>query len=263
MSFVVDHMVMLVHDLQAAVAGYEALGFTVVAGGEHTDGASHNALIAFADGSYIELLAFKRPAPEHRWWRHTAVGEGLIDYALLPSAISDDIAAARQRGLALNGPIDGGRLRPDGKALAWQIGLPTTPDLPFLCADVTPRALRVPEGAAHSHRNGIVGIANITVAVHDLAQSQARYTALLGIEPVPTPSTAALQDATTLDFSLGSTTITLTAPTPHIPAEHPLQMRLTHRGEGPYALALRSPNRANAADFDSSMTHGVLITHAP
>ncbi len=62
----IDHVVILVKDLAQATADYTELGFTVVPGGEHSDGASHNALIAFADGSYIELFAFKREAPEHR-----------------------------------------------------------------------------------------------------------------------------------------------------------------------------------------------------
>ena len=55
----IDHIVILVHDLEAAVRDYTALGFTVVPGGEHADGRSRNALIAFADGSYLELIAFK------------------------------------------------------------------------------------------------------------------------------------------------------------------------------------------------------------
>ncbi|MCW5883173.1 MAG: VOC family protein, partial [Anaerolineae bacterium] len=56
----IDHIVILVHDLAQAQADYAALGFTVVPGGEHTGGATHNARVAFADGSYVELLAFKR-----------------------------------------------------------------------------------------------------------------------------------------------------------------------------------------------------------
>src|SRR5262245_23920283 len=139
----IDHIVILVNDLAAASADYAAIGFTVTPGGEHTGGATHNALIAFADDTYLELIAFKRAEPGHRWWRHAALGEGLVDFALLPSATADDIAAARERGVAYAGPADGGRLRPDGQQIAWQLGMPPTPDLPFLCGDVTPRALRV------------------------------------------------------------------------------------------------------------------------
>ena len=90
----IDHIVILVNDLQAAIDDYAALGFSVAPGGTHADGATHNALIIFADDTYLELIAFLREAPTHYWWRHVASGEGLIDYALLPSAIADDVAAA-------------------------------------------------------------------------------------------------------------------------------------------------------------------------
>jgi Glyoxalase-like domain len=45
----VDHFVIAVGDLAAAMRDYAALGFSVVPGGRHTAG-THNALIAFADG---------------------------------------------------------------------------------------------------------------------------------------------------------------------------------------------------------------------
>ncbi|MBW2551150.1 MAG: VOC family protein [Deltaproteobacteria bacterium] len=60
MSLVMDHVIILVDDLEAASADFEALGFTVTPGGEHGEGLSHNALIHFADGTFFELLAFKR-----------------------------------------------------------------------------------------------------------------------------------------------------------------------------------------------------------
>ena len=108
MSLSIDHLVILVNSLEAAVDDYTRLGFRVTPGGEHTDGATHNALIAFQDGSYLELIAFKRPAPEHRWWRHTTIGtgEGLIDFALLPTDITQTITELRGRSLNYTGPFD-------------------------------------------------------------------------------------------------------------------------------------------------------------
>src|SRR5581483_682481 len=159
----IDHVVILVEDLDAAIADYAALGFTVAPGGTHADGATHTALVVLADGTYLELIAFRRPAPEHHWWRLVAAGEGLIDFALLPSAIADDVAAARARGLALEGPVPGGRLRPDGVRVAWQTARSATPDLPFLCGDVTPRDLRVPGGSLRVHPNGVAGVAGLAI----------------------------------------------------------------------------------------------------
>ena len=62
----IDHLVIVVPELEAAVATYRGLGFTVVPGGRHPIG-THNALIAFTDGSYLELIAFFEPNAQHRW----------------------------------------------------------------------------------------------------------------------------------------------------------------------------------------------------
>jgi hypothetical protein len=232
--------VILVEDLDAAIADYTALGFTVAPGGTHADGATHNALVIFADDTYLELIAFRRPAPEHHWWRHVAAGEGLIDFALLPSAIAEDVAAARARGLALEGPLAGGRLRPDGVRVAWQTARSATPDLPFLCGDVTPRDLRVPGGSLREHPNGVAGVAGLAILTTDLPASVGRYRALLGV------------DAAGPAFTVGAATLLLTqpvaAPADSVPAPS--------RGAGPFALTLRG---TRATTFDLAHTHGVPI----
>ncbi len=48
----IDHLVIAAHSLERAVETYRGLGFTVIKGGRHAYG-SCNALIGFADGSYI------------------------------------------------------------------------------------------------------------------------------------------------------------------------------------------------------------------
>jgi len=177
----IDHIVILVRDLDAAVHDYTALGFNVVPGGVHADGRSRNALVAFDDGSYLELIAFKgNLVPEEHLFYRPNNPEGLVTYALLPTNIEEDIRAARSRGLDLDGPRPGGRLRPDGEHLQWQTATPHSHDLPFLCADVTPRELRVPQGRAHNHSNTATGISALGIVVSDLEKSKERYAALLG-----------------------------------------------------------------------------------
>jgi hypothetical protein len=237
----------------AAIGDYESLGFTVTAGGEHADGASHNALVAFADGSYLELIAFRREAPEHRWWRHTAAGEGLIDFALLPGPIEDDLVTASARGLPLRGPFNGGRERPDGVRLEWRTAFAEQPELPFLCGDVTPRELRVPSGPATRHHNGVTGIFRVTVAVRDLEASAARYGALLGHGPLIEPGRRL--------FKLGSSYIALQAPDADLPERAALETRLELRGEGIAALALRRDHVAAVPRaLDPELTHDARIT---
>jgi catechol 2,3-dioxygenase-like lactoylglutathione lyase family enzyme len=247
----IDHIVILVNDLAATVADYTALGFTVTPGGEHTGGATHNALVVFADDAYLELIAFKRPAPEHHWYRNSALGEGIIDFALLPTTIDADLAAARERGLAIEGPFPGGRLRPDGQQVAWQSGRAPTPDLPFLCADVTPRELRVPAGAARTHANGVTGIASLTIAVADLGVSVARYRALLGTAE----RESTLSNLSAATFALGDTAIMLA--TPADDSDTPLRARLASRGEGPFALALCGADQD--VTFDIRLAHGARM----
>jgi len=181
----IDHIVIAVRDLVAAAKDYAGLGFTVTPGGEHTGGATHNALISFADGAYFELIAFREPdrPQEHKWWGRFAKGEGTVDFALL----SDDVAAEAERlaatgsGIAIDGPADGGRLRPDGERIAWRnLGLIAAgAPLPFVIEDVTARELRVPPGAATEHPLSVTGIAGVTLLVNDLERAATPFAALL------------------------------------------------------------------------------------
>ena len=50
MSLSLDHVVIHVTDLEAAIADFSAIGFNVQRGGQHAEGATHNALVGFADG---------------------------------------------------------------------------------------------------------------------------------------------------------------------------------------------------------------------
>jgi catechol 2,3-dioxygenase-like lactoylglutathione lyase family enzyme len=248
-----DHVVLVVEDLPGASADFETLGFTVTPGGEHKDLGTRNALVGFSDGSYLELIAFGEAqrvagSPEatadHPAFNRVDVwrrrGPGLVDFALLPTNITRDIALAGERGLALCEPLPGARVRPDGLQVSWQFGFPDAFDLPFLCADVTPRSRRVPEGSAAEHRNGSRGISGVTVAVKDLVKSTARYAALLGFAA---EESSRVVDSTVsaAEFALGDTCLTLTAPEAR---RGPLEDRLRVRGQGPCALQLRGGGSA-------------------
>ena len=214
MRFLLDHVVIAFHDLEHAVGDYRARGFTVTPGGSHPGRTSHNALVVFEDGSYLELIAWTRPNPAERWNNVlVAHGEGFMDFALIPEDVPRAIAEAKSRGLELDGPIEGGRLRPDGRKVEWRTARQKTFDLPFLCGDVTPREWRVPEGLARRHPNGCTGIGRIDVAVADATVSSKRYAALLGAPPAK-------------EIQLGSTTIALS------------QRPLPARGEGVVAMDL-------------------------
>ena len=166
-----DHVVFVARDLAATTADYRSRGFTVVPGGEHADGLTHNALVAFADGAYLELVAFLQPAPQHRWWRHAA-GAGFADFALLSDDLDADVAALGD--LVTRPGADGGRTRPDGVTLRWRTAL-LVPPLPFLIQDHTARDQRVPGGDAARHANGVTGIATVAIAARDERSARAGY----------------------------------------------------------------------------------------
>ena len=266
MPLTLDHIVILVDELEAAIAHYSSLGFTVQRGGTHADGATHNALVGFADGSYLEIIAFLRRAPEHRWWRYAQAGyQGFVDFALLPHDTGEVVRAAQARGLAYQGPIEGGRLRLDGKRLVWQTGTPPTVELPFLCGDVTPRALRVVEGDVRVHPNGVTGVASLSVVVRDLDASLARYAALLGpqaaqdVRPVAVAGAAQRQAV----LPLGQTALVLVQPGLDVHAQSPLRHLLGARGEGVLGLSLLAPTALRSQALPQEITHGAAFEIEP
>jgi catechol 2,3-dioxygenase-like lactoylglutathione lyase family enzyme len=160
----VDHVVILVSDLDAAVRDYKSLGFTVVPGGRHAV-ATHNALIGFADGSYIELIAFWEDDATHRWHRFLRDGGGLVDYCMRTGDLAAAAAALRAEGVDIADKTPLSRTRPDGYKLEWYLALAGEMQgvLPFLIEDVTPREERAPPDT--SHVNGAAGIDMLTIAV--------------------------------------------------------------------------------------------------
>jgi hypothetical protein len=214
-----DHAVFAVRDLATAKRRFEKLGFTVLPGGEHAGGWTRNALVALADGSYLELLApgssevaarldeAMRQGTvaallhgESAFARHftpllaaasasspAADGIALVDFALVCPQLDPVIERCRTAGIAIAGPVPGERVRPDGTRLAWQLALPDRHDpaaagLPFLIADETPRALRVP--AAPVHPGGYRAVAGMAVEVPDLVGWAVGMEALLGAPPL-------------------------------------------------------------------------------
>ena len=162
-----DHVVLVVLDLAVAVADHRARGFTVTPGGEHAGGLTHNALVGFQDGSYLEIIAFHDLAAargKHSWAPVADRGGGWADFALSSDDLRRDVAALSD--LVARPPEDGGRARPDGVAIAWRVARLHKP-LPFLIQDVTARELRVPGGDAAKHANGTTGVASLVIGATD------------------------------------------------------------------------------------------------
>jgi catechol 2,3-dioxygenase-like lactoylglutathione lyase family enzyme len=186
-----DHLVILVRDLDRAVRDYKGLGFTVALGGEHADGLTRNALIPFKDGSYFELMAFldSGDARDNVWgWRaFLTSGGGLIDYCIASDDLRTDARGLEERGFGVDGPTDGGRRLPDGTEIRWRVARIRQDgrSLPFLIEDLTPRSLRVPGGPAAEHPNGAVGISCLEVVASDAGTAARALEALVGNPGAP------------------------------------------------------------------------------
>ena len=238
MAYSLDHIVIGVNDLAEGSADFRELGFQVTPGGEHSSGNTHNTLVGFDDGSYLELIAFKdrQIQPEHKWGERLSRGEGFLDFALAGSGLETEARNLDQAGIPHSGVRPLGRLRPDGQRIDWLLLNPMTDaaPLPFLIEDITPRELRVPSGEAARHPLGATGISGVRLLVDDLDSAAAAFAALLG--DAGTDVAAGVEGgAAAKRFSLGSQWIELIQPAPDATS---LTDYRAQRGSAPYEIVL-------------------------
>jgi hypothetical protein len=249
----IDHLVVVAKDLDLAAKDYEQLGFTVVPGGQHPVG-SHNVLISFQDGSYLEIIAFYRDAVDHRWWGPLSKGERLVDFCFQTDDLRGDTKKLKDAGAAINDPVPWSRKRPDGYELKWLLSLATGSHrgvAPFLIEDVTPRTERIPQ--QFNHKNHISGIGKITVAVGELGQIEKWYGALLG-EGGESVAVGEL-DAEGLRFHAGPHVLDFLSPRS---AASPLVDWLRIYGPSPYSAVLKGRGSAPLL-LNASLTHGANL----
>lgn len=258
----VDHLVILVRDLDAAMDDYARLGFTVERGGQHPGG-THNALIAFADGAYLELIAFQQPdaSSSHPWHDALAIGEGLVAFAVGASDLTVDAAAIRGRGLRIDEPGDGSRLRPDGQRVAWRnAGAGDGPRgrrRPFLIEDVTPRSLRVAGGRLAQHANGVVSVVDVTLAVADLERATADLAALLDC---PAPTATEADGLRSVRFPTPRGALVVARP---LDPDSDLARAVAARGDYVYAATLGAMLQGGEPSFVAERAHGANLRLVP
>ena len=196
--------------LAPAIAAYERAGFTVVPGGRHDVMPTENALIAFEDGTYLELMALRdeearaslavraaRPDFAQELRRGSAVGRrffprlagapGTADWVLAVRGIERLASEARRRGFPMTGPTTLSRERKDGVKLEMALVLPESPVLPFFIEDRTPRELRVPGGDLARHANGARGVSEVRVRAGNVAAATLAYAELFDTAPRALP----------------------------------------------------------------------------
>nr|OQO16651.1 hypothetical protein B0A51_14343 [Rachicladosporium sp. CCFEE 5018] len=173
-----DHVVLLLpHATLVDPPIWLTSNFTLTPGGTHAGGETQNTLVLFADGTYLELIAFVDDNPECRkdhWWGKKDFG--VIDYAFtVPDVKSFDVKKLNDRlerketKVSYAEPTAGGRTREDGVEVKWKVAFPEGVErggVPFWCLDVTERKLRVPiSRTATEHPCGAVGMAGVLAQI--------------------------------------------------------------------------------------------------
>ena len=253
----IDHLVVAVKSLETATKDYTDLGFTVVPGGRHTGIGTYNSLIAFEDGSYIELIGFYEPRDDHRWFAPLQKGGGLVDFCLQTDDLPGDTLALRRAGIDIGEPEQRNRKRPDGKEIRWVFSLARGAHrgvAPFIIADETGRDERIPRERRHA--NGVTGTGTVTVAVDDAARVRGWYAQVLR-----SPGLDITRDdvgGAGVRFAIGPHTFDFVAP---VTASSPLGAWLAARGPSPYAATFTSGAGRTGA-LDPAKTHGARLALA-
>lgn len=170
--FGVDHVQVVVRELEMAKRTWARLGFTPTPRGRHLNRGSGNYCLMLQEG-YIELIGVVDPSlPTSNLDGHLAHGPGLIGLAFGASSGAAAARALAGAGLAPTGPVrlervverDGGDAR-----LAFDIvNLPdgTVPGFrTFVCCHLSEHAVREPQWLEHA--NGAVATSEFVVAAVD------------------------------------------------------------------------------------------------
>jgi Glyoxalase-like domain len=188
MRLKVDHVTVCGSDLVAMRRSFAEAGLATTYGGPHANGVTHMDLLAFPDGSYLELIAPVRPLSGGTgmmpgWAPLMAGNAGAGAWAVQSFDIRGDAARLRAAGIEVRGPEAGGRERRDGAGLEWETAMvgpgAAGSVLPFLIQDKTARSLRVPPADGVTE---VSGVAKVVIAVREIERSAALFRRAFGWE---------------------------------------------------------------------------------
>lgn len=182
----IDHVVVLVRDLDRARDAYARMGFTLTPRGYHTLGSQNHCLMFGRD--YVELLAVPKPHPAMQYFTDfLARGEGLGAIALATDAADGLHASLAADGFAADTPLDFSRpVEGLGEARFRIVQFPADASpgcRMFACQHYTRELVWRPEYQAHA--NGAREIAALAVIAEDPGSAAASYARLLGEKPQP------------------------------------------------------------------------------
>ena len=179
----IDHVVVLVRDLDRARDAYARMGFTLTPRGYHTLGSQNHCIMFGRD--YIELLAVPKPHPAMQYFSDfLARGEGLGAIALATDNAHKARDELRDHGIAADETMDFSRPveRGDAKFRISQLSPDATPGCrTFVCQHFTRALVWQPDYQSHPVR--ATSLAGLAIVSDDPAQACARYAALFAEQP--------------------------------------------------------------------------------
>jgi catechol 2,3-dioxygenase-like lactoylglutathione lyase family enzyme len=180
----IDHVVVLVRDLDRARDAYVRMGFTPTPRGFHTLGSQNHCLMFAHD--YVELLAVPKPHPAMQYYADfLARGEGLGAIALATNDAHALHASLAHDGIAAESPLDFSRpVEGLGEARFRIVQLPPAASpgcRVFACQHFTREFVWLPDFQRHA--NGAAGIAAVAVVCEDPAAAAASYAGVLAARP--------------------------------------------------------------------------------
>ena len=125
-----DHLVYATPDLDRTIDELARhLGVRASAGGQHPGRGTRNALLALGPRSYLEIVGpdpDQRPPDVPRWFGIDSLSKPRLGaWAVATNDLGALSATIAMHGVHLGHVIAGGRTRPDGVRLEWQMTDPT------------------------------------------------------------------------------------------------------------------------------------------
>lgn len=175
MSLAIDHVTLAASRIESLAGAFAAAGLAADYGGLHSNGITHMSLVAFDDGSYVELISVARPGqPAPKWQEHMVHEGGPCAWAVRCDDLASEVQRLRSRGVSVADAAPLERKRPDGQLVEWEsafVGDHAPGAMhPFIIKDLTPRELRVSPSESVTGSE-LTGVHKVVLGVADAAST--------------------------------------------------------------------------------------------
>ncbi|MBZ5721712.1 MAG: VOC family protein [Acidobacteriia bacterium] len=248
MKINVDHAGICAYQLEPVQKAFASVGLETLYGGAHATGGTHNALLGFDDGSYLELIAPQHPesmskADARDYEALKPDRAQTCFWATGTTNIPNAVQTLRQHGFDIQSPQLGSRKRPDGILVVWDTAAIDQKGggdiLPFFIEDRSRRSTRIQPSPSVTGSE-LRGIEWVVLGVKDLDASIALVRKAYGW-PAPTLATDASFGARMAYFA--GTPVLLAAP---LDKSSWLTGQLEKSGQGPIGLLIGTKDFASS-----------------